>query len=141
MVKFICTTQSEELLGRHGPSGKFYVSHKGYPFIVDNSQDIDYFRNQPQRFQEVNPFKAAPKVEKYKSEDDNFKDFFKKKVKKSTVAKLQDAYNDLKTLIESVLSGDNLPEYVSDTDRKKVITLIKKQNKKDEKILTGGIKK
>ena len=92
MVEFIFTTNTSSSTTYDGPSGLRYTIYMNKSFIVDNSQDINYFRNN-KRFEEVSIIEKILPPEPEPTKEDLFKEEVNNlKIKKDTKEEILKAY-------------------------------------------------
>lgn len=95
-MKFIMLNQNASITTYTGPSGSLYTLVANMPFEVENKQDIEFFKQNKDRFQKFKAKKQAP----VKSNEELLADFLKeiKGVEEKTIKKVVDTFGSLKEL-------------------------------------------
>lgn len=124
MTQFLFDTLQSRSTTYDGPSGTRYIIYVNQPFIVENKQDIEFFRKKKQ-FREVG---KKHKVEKTPDEDKKLlKKLTKiKGVSEKTAEKIVEMYGTEKKLIDAVDSQKELAEDIPKTHKNKIIEYFSK---------------
>lgn len=122
MVKFRFITNDLNSTSYDGPSGMRYIIYLNQAFIVENKDDIDFFRSKPNRFEEVGLFTPKPEPKKdvdvlLKQELDKIKG-----LKKNTKEKILIHYLEISKLKDDVEEGYSIHPSV---DKKQLELLVK----------------
>ena len=147
MVEFSFITNDANSTTYDGPSGIRYVIYLQKPFIVDNDEDIEFFRKNKGRFEEIGIIKKIEEIikppEPKKTDDELFTEEINElKVSKKTKKEILKAYMIRKDFVEDLEDGYKLSPHISKKDMDKIkfhflkfdnISTIKKNIKKSRK--------
>ena len=102
VAKFLFLTQVDGIHNYTGPSGINYISYIGQPFEVRNKPDIQFFNNQPKRFQKVGLTTKLP--EPPKDIEELLEDYLKgiKGLTKKTTKRIVELYTSKENLISEI---------------------------------------
>ncbi len=119
VAKFLFSTQVDRIQTYKGPSGNDYVSNIGIPFEVRDKQDIQFFLNQPNRFEKVGITTKLP--ERPKDIEELLEEYLKGiGLTNKTIKRVVELYTSKEQLIDEIEQKYKIDPSISKSEQDKI---------------------